>query len=125
MKKRIKVYVAGPYSGDNVLSVLQNIGYGQKVCADLFKMGFAPFCPWHDKSFVMDNPDMLFDINDFYEYSIAWLKVSDIILVIDGWEDSKGTKAKIKLADELEIPVCYSIDELVKHCAYFNPGQGG
>lgn len=121
MKKRIKVYVAGAYSADNVLSVLQNIGRGEKACAELFRLGFAPFCPWHDKSYVIDNPDVDFGIEDFYEFSIAWLEVSDIMLVLPGHSESGGTVKEISRADELEIPICYSIDELVQCCAYFNP----
>jgi hypothetical protein len=33
----IRVYVAGPYSADNVLDVLKNIGRGQQACARLFQ----------------------------------------------------------------------------------------
>ena len=55
MMKRI--YVAGRYSADNVLDVLRNIGRGEKMCAKLFKMGYAPYCPWHDKTYVMENQD--------------------------------------------------------------------
>lgn len=107
-----KVYVAGPYSANNVLGVLQNIGRGEKMCAKLFKMGFAPFCPWHDKSYITDNIDVEFAVDFFYKYSIAWLEVSDCVLVLCGWELSKGTIAEIKRANELNIPVYYSIDEL-------------
>lgn len=117
MKKRIRVYVAGPYSGNNVLSILQNIGRGEKVCAELFKMGFAPFCPWHDKSYVIDNTDTDFSVEDFYEYSIEWLKVSEVMLVLPG--KSKGTEAEIEIAKELEIPVFYSIEKLIEYSAFF------
>ena len=119
MKKRIKVYVAGAYSANNVLSVLQNIGRGEKACAELFRLGFAPFCPWHDKSYVTDNPYFEFKIEDFYEYSIAWLEVSEVMFVLPGYSESGGTIKEIEIAKELGIPVCYSIDELVKFCAYF------
>lgn len=108
-----RVYVAGPYSADNVLSVLKNIGYGEKVCADLFGMGFAPFCPWHDKSYVMDRFDVDFTIEQFYDYSMVWLEVSDCVLVLRGWESSEGTLAEIQRAKELGIPIYYSIDELI------------
>ena len=125
MKKRIKVYVAGAYSADNVLSVLQNIGRGEKACAELFRLGFAPFCPWHDKSYVMDNPDIEFKMMDFYEFSIAWLKVSDIVFIVPKSSHSWGTTREIEIANKLKIPVVYSIDELVKFCAYFKPTVKG
>jgi len=115
MKKRIKVYVAGSYSADNVLAVLQNIGRGEKACAELFRLGFAPFCPWHDKSYVIDNPDVEFKIEDFYEYSISWLEVSEIMLVLEGSENSGGVKIETELAKELGIPIFYSIEALVSY----------
>ena len=118
MKNRIKVYVAGAYSADNVLSVLQNIGRGEKACAELFRLGFAPFCPWHDKSYVTDNPDVDFSIYDFYEYSLAWLRVSDIILVLPNSENSGGVEREVEEANELEIPIFYSIDEII-HTDYY------
>lgn len=119
MKNRIKVYVAGPYSGDNVLDVLRNIGRGEKACAELFKLGFAPFCPWHDKSYVMDNPDHDFSMDDFYSYSLAWLEVSNAMLVLENWGDSYGTTQEINRAKELKIPVFYSIEDLLVFDTYF------
>jgi nucleoside 2-deoxyribosyltransferase len=100
-----RVYVAGPYSADNVLDVLKNIGRGEKMCASLFRQGFAPFCPWHDKSYVMDHFDDDFTVQQFYDYSMAWLEVSDAVFLIDGWEGSRGTLVEIARAKELKIPI--------------------
>ena len=108
-----KVYVAGPYSADNVLDVLKNIGRGERACAELFGMGLAPFCPWHDKSYVTDRFDAEFTVKQFYDYSMAWLDVSDCVLLLPGWESSKGTLAEIERAKELDIPIYYSVGELV------------
>lgn len=100
-----RVYVAGPYSADNVLDVLKNIGRGEQVCADLFSQGFAPFCPWHDKSYVIDRPFDEFTVQQFYDFSMAWLRVSDAIFLIRGWEKSKGTLAEVEEAKRLCIPI--------------------
>ena len=110
-----KIYVIGSYSADNVLDVLKNIGRGEKVCAELFSLGFAPFCPWHDKSYVTDLPDNQFTIQQFYDYSMAWLDVSDAILVLPNSGNSKGAQSEIKRAIELNIPVFYSIEALVAY----------
>ena len=109
-----RIYVAGPYSGNNVLDVLKNIGRGEEMCADLFILGFAPYCPWHNKSFVMTHFNNDFDVLNFYECCIAWLKVSDVMLVLSGWESSKGTLEEIKLAEDLKIPIFYSLEQLLK-----------
>jgi len=107
-----RVYCAGSYSAKNVLDVLRNIGKGQQACAELFKAGFAPFCPWHDKSYVIDNPDVNFEVAQFHNHSMAWLEVSDAIYVISGVGDGGGVDAEIERAEELGIPVFYSIDDL-------------
>lgn len=109
----IKVYVAGPYSAYNVVDVLKNIGRGEKACAELFKEGFAPFCPWHDKSFVINRPEDSFSVKQFYDYSIEWLRVSDCVFLLPGWEDSKGTLAEIKIAEtECNIPIFDSLSNM-------------
>lgn len=108
-----RVYVAGAYSAGNVIDVLRNIGRGEKMCAELFRRGYAPFCPWHDKSYVIDNFDKPLDINMFYEYSISWLEVSDMMLVInENSETSVGTKNEIEFAKNRNIPIYYDIDHL-------------
>jgi hypothetical protein len=104
-----RVYVAGLYSADNVLDVLRNIGRGQKVCARLFSLGFFPFCPWHDKTFVIDLPENDFTVQQFYDYSIAWLVVSDVMLLLPGWDKSKGAIAEKKIAEEYGIPIFYTV----------------
>ena len=100
-----RIYVAGPYSADNVLDVLRNIGRGQMVCAKLFISGYAPFCPWHDKTYVFDNFDGDLSVDLFYDYSMAWLEVSDAVLVLPFSLKSKGTQLEIMKAYDLGIPI--------------------
>ena len=105
ISKMKRIYVAGPYSADNVLDVLRNIGRGQMVCAKLFISGYAPFCPWHDKTYVFDNFDRDLSVGLFYDYSNAWLEVSDAVLVLPDSDLSIGTQGEIRRARELDIPV--------------------
>lgn len=114
----IKVYVCGAYSDDNVISVLKNIGRGEKEAAKLFMLGYAVFCPWFDKDFILKFPEHDFKVEDFLNYSMEWLKVSDVVYVVPNmiglksWLRSQGTLAEIKKANELGIPVIFSMKEL-------------
>ncbi len=116
----LRVYVAGAYSDNNVLGVLKNIGRGQYHASQLFLNGFAPFTPWHDKTFVIDNWNEDFTVKMFYDYSMEWLRVSDAVFVIPNhkglkdWENSKGTLAEIEEAENLGIPVLYTYNDLFK-----------
>lgn len=110
----LKVYIAGAYSADNVIDVLKNIGRGEHLAAQCFLAGFAPFTPWHDKDFIIKYPNENFDVKSFYAYSMEWLKVSDAVLLVEGWEKSKGTLAEIEQSVQLDIPVFSDLESLVK-----------
>lgn len=123
MSKIIKVYVAGAYSDDNIVGCLKNIGRGEEVASELFLKGYAPFTPWHDKDFVIKKWREKMDLPMFYNYSMAWLYVSDCVLLVpnhDGlknWEESKGTIAEVEEAKKHNIPVFETLGELEKYYA--------
>ena len=110
MDIRKRIYVAGSYSADNVIDVLNNIKKGNQMAADLMKMGFAPFSPWLDHQFQFYEN---LSLQDYYDYSIAWLIVSDAMLVLPGYENSKGTLKEIEIAEYEEIPVYYDVNKLL------------
>jgi hypothetical protein len=108
-----RVYMAGAYSADNIVDCLKNIGRGQKYSADVFMMGHFPFCPWHDRSYTMENWDKELTVKQFQDFSMAWLEVSDCVFLVPGWENSKGTLAEIKRAKELGIPVYNGMNNFI------------
>lgn len=112
--KPLKIYIAGRYSSDNIIDGLRNIGLGQQEAAFLFELGFAPFSPWWDRSFVLDNPNGDYSKQMFYDASLAWMEVSDAVYVISGRGDGGGVDAEIKRAGELMIPVFYEINDLLR-----------
>ena len=112
--KPLKIYIAGRYSSDNIIDGLRNIGRGQQEAAFLFELGFAPFSPWWDRSFVLDNPNGDYSKQMFYDASLAWMEVSDAVYVISGKGDGGGVDAEIKRAMELKIPVFYEIEALLR-----------
>ena len=114
MRERMRVYVAGAYSADNVITVLNNMREGMRVGSILLQKGFAPFVPWldHHLQFMLREGESL-SVEDYYEYSLAWLRVSDVMVVVPGWENSKGTKEEIRLAEKWEIPVYYDLDKFL------------
>lgn len=101
----MRIYVAGAYSADNVINVLNNIARGTGKCVEILANGDEPFCPWLDYQFQFYNQDL--KVEDYYRYSMAWLDVSDKVFVLSGSENSKGTQAEIDRAKELGIPIEY------------------
>uniref|UniRef100_A0A6M3JTX8 DUF7768 domain-containing protein n=1 Tax=viral metagenome TaxID=1070528 RepID=A0A6M3JTX8_9ZZZZ len=110
-----RVYVAGPYSADNVLDVLNNIRDGQRAGLEVLLAGFAPFVPWLDFHFqLMLRDGEKLSVQDYYDYSMAWLEASDAVYVYRLRSDSKGVRVEIERALELAIPVYYSFSDLVE-----------
>lgn len=102
----LKVYVAGAYSADNVLGVFENMRRGIKLSIQVRKAGFAPYSPWMDfQYYLSQDATNRFTIENCYEYSMEWLRVCDAVLLVPGWEGSKGVSEEIDVARELDIPV--------------------
>jgi len=105
-----RIYVAGKYNDTDVISVLRNMRKGINLSVDLLLEGFAPFCPWLDFQFGLNDE---IDIQAYKDYSMAWLRVSDAVLMVDGWENSGGAIAEKEEAERLNIPVFYNLDSLL------------
>lgn len=107
-----RLYIAGPYSADNVIDVLDNMRRGMRTGTEALLQGWAPFVPWHDFHFqLMLRGDEALTVDDYYRYSLAWLEVSDAMLVLPGWENSKGTLAEIERAKKIGMPIYFSEGE--------------
>lgn len=109
------VYVAGAYSADNVIQVLENMRKGMRASVEVLLKGYAPFCPWLDYQFsLMLQGDEKLLVQDYYQYSISWLEKSDCVLVLPNSDKSKGTQAELVRARELNIPIYTSLEELCR-----------
>lgn len=108
-----RIYIAGAYSASNVITVLDNMREGMRLATKVFLLGHAPFCPWLDFHFqLMLREGEALTVEDYYRYSIAWLKVSDAMLLVPGWQSSRGTKKEMEIAERLDIPIYYDINKL-------------
>jgi len=108
-----RVYVAGAYSADNVITVLDNMRIGMRVATEILLKGYSPFAPWFDFHFqLMLRENESLTVEDYYKYSIDWLEVSDVLYVLPNSEHSKGTQAEIEFAKKNNIPIIYDINEL-------------
>ena len=107
----LRVYVAGPYNAPDVIGVLANIRRGMDLSIKVLQMGLAPFCPWLDWLFGV-KADIT--IEQYKEYSMTWLRVSDAVLLVPGWEASEGAKAEVAEASKFGIPCFETLEELLQ-----------
>jgi len=106
----IKVYVAGAYTAPTVVQVLANMRRGIDAAVQIAKLGMAPYCPWLDFQYGLVSA---MPVEVYKEISMEWLRASDAVFVVPGWENSKGTMAEIQEATDRYIPVFFSLRSLV------------
>jgi hypothetical protein len=106
-QKRVKVYIASPYTkGDVAVNVKRQLD-----CVDeLLDLGYLPYAPLYSHFQHLAHPR---PYTDWIEIDFAWIEVCDCILRLPG--ESTGADNEVKLAGELFIPVFYSIDALTSY----------
>jgi len=107
MAKRLKVYIAGPYTkGD----VAVNVANAIVVADELMTAGYTPYCPHlsHFQHLLEPRP-----YEDWIALDIEWVRVCDFVLRLPG--ESAGADGEVIEALKLGIPVVGSIAELRMH----------
>ena len=110
-----KIYIAGAISSPVLEEGLKNLQQGIKAGAEVLKMGLYPYVPHLDYQFNLVQEDHI-PVDIYYKYDLAWLEVCDCMLVLPGYEKSKGVAAEIDFAKKNKIPIFYSMDD-IKHLA--------
>lgn len=106
-----RIYVAGPYSGPDVITILGNIKRGIELSLRIMKLGYAVYCPWLDWQFgIQANLTK----EQYQANSMAWVEVSDAVVLVEGWENSGGTIREISRARQLGIPVYVTFEGFVR-----------
>lgn len=103
--RMVTVYIASPYTkGDVAMNVKAQID-----CADkLISFGFAPFVPLYSHFQHMHYPRP-YDV--WTRIDREWVLRCDCLLRLEG--ESKGADAEVALATKNNIPVFYSMTELL------------
>ena len=100
-------------SSTNPVTFLDNLRKGMRVSTEVLLAGFDVFSPFIDFSlFFQCRGDEQITGPMIKRSSMAWLEVSEAILLVPGWENSPGTAAELARAQELRIPVFSTLETL-------------
>jgi hypothetical protein len=110
-RRSIRVYMAGAIQGESLLHSLANIENGQAWTAKVFQVGFSPFPVFSDGTFIQKVRPVP-PIIEVYDYSMSWLRCSDCLFLVPGYEKSVGCRQEIAEASKLGIPVFDALDDL-------------
>lgn len=102
---RLKVYVAGPYTGKTKEERDANIDRARLAAAKVWESGNYAFCPHLNTARFDDTCKASYQ--DYIDGDLAFLETKDAVYVLTGWENSSGTMTEIGKANELNIPVYY------------------
>jgi len=105
-----KVYIAGKIS-DHGVDHLNNMHKFFVYQNELIRLGFAPFNPAADYILGLMFGDYTYDM--YFEPNAEWLKVADAVLMIPGWEESKGALKEMDIAKRRDIPIFTNIPDLM------------
>lgn len=96
------VYIAGPYSASTHDGISANIAKARYAAVWLANHEVAYFCPHLNSGhfeIYADAPESFYIALD-----LRVLESCDAILMLDGWEQSKGATAEFAYTGELRIP---------------------
>lgn len=114
MKLRIRVYLAGPISSPSTLIFLRNLQVGQAMAAELIKLGFSVYCPFLDYHLVLAEGENRLTIEELQANSRAWIPASQVMLLLPGWQMSRGAGGEHEDAVSCGLPIFTSLEDLKK-----------
>ena len=109
----IKVYVAGAISAPSIEKGIENIRKGIAAGAELLNWGYSPYVPHLDYQYNLVQTVVHIDVETYYKHDLEWLKNCDCMLVLPGWENSKGVNAEIEYAESLSMPIYFTKEDLI------------
>ena len=97
----LRVYISGPYRSDSEWGLQQNIDYARDVARQVWKWGFAAFCPHMNSAHFGGK-----DIKDktFLSGDILWLDCADAVIMLPHWDQSAGATKEFYSARKRNIP---------------------
>jgi len=115
------VYIAGPYRADTEYGVHANIQAAENAARLVWGMGAAALCPHKNSAYLGG----IVDAGRFLAGGIELMRRSDAVLLLDGWEESRGSRIEQLVATEEGMPVLRSLVELGIWLADQDDGEAG
>ena len=103
------IYLAVPYTHKDPRVMWERFRQVNIVVAKLMREGKNIFSPISHMHLIAESGDLPRDWEYWKGYDIAMISrcTKMIVLRLDGWKESTGVQAEIKLAERFDIPVKY------------------
>ena len=93
------VYIAGPYGDKGGYHAIErNIAQAREAAAWCAENGYGYYCPHLNSAhFEVITPSV--PVEFWYAMDLRFIEVSDFMLVLPGWQNSRGTQAEMKACE--------------------------
>lgn len=104
-----RVYIAGPITPKNGRTLEQNVQAGVDAYLALVKAGIPAYCP-HVDGLIQNCLEVPHD--KWMIQCVPQLLSARVMLLVGPWQESTGTRMELALAEQYDIPVVESLDQL-------------
>lgn len=99
--RKLVVYIAGPFRAPSHWGIAQNIRRAEALALEVWRAGAVAICPHLNTMHYQDElPDKIWLDGD-----LEILSRCDAVVMVPGWEKSKGSVAERAFARERNMPV--------------------
>jgi hypothetical protein len=106
------IYVAGKFTAPTREGVQQNIRHAETVGLEVCKLGLFPVVPHCNTSHA--NYESLQPYTFWIEGTLELLRRCDAIVMVPGWEESRGAKGELLEAQRIGLPVFLTLEALAE-----------
>lgn len=100
------IYISGKYSASTAEGIKDNIKTAKMVAVSLWEHKFTALCP-HLNTANFEDESKAITWEDYLEGDKVLVDRSDAILMLPGWEDSKGARVEFDYAKLHSMPIFY------------------
>jgi len=102
------VYVAGRFSAPDQWQRARNVRAAETLAFAVAEAGAMPLNP------LANTANFFGTLRDefWYDGTLELMRRCDAVVLVPGWEGSKGVTAELREAERLELPVFHRVEQL-------------